>query len=348
MSTFRRLRPIGTREIIALAALAALFCWSLGLLLAPGGRHFFSSREWHVQPFFLAAHIISLHLFVQIYRMNFDAGAQKFDIPLGDTAAELKRVFSPSAFILAAVVSVPFSLMDFLYVTSSRYPKLGGGDALKSVDMLMWAIWAAEWFLNALIWVLMLGFLARSCWIIRRYRFKSPIEIVLHERHYRPLLRMSAQGATVLLGFSFVTVFYIWYTGGELTDYLGLAITAALLLVGFLAPWLMLKAKVDRGVQLEMVNLRQQLARDMERSRLVAPLHDRQPPHPLEHRLNEVLSMLRITYLEQRHGTIGQTEARAVMVRLLAPLVTIAWQFRQNANEVWANLGALMRGLGAN
>lgn len=343
--TSRRSRSIGTREVLALALVTALVCWFLGLLLAPDRKPFFYSREWHVQPFFLAAHIVALHLFVQVYRLNFNAGLNNFDIPHGDKIGELRRVFSPWACLLAALVSIPFSFMDFLYASSSSYPKLGGGDALKAVDVLMWGLWATEWFLNALIWVLMLGFLVRSCWVIQRYRFKFPIEVVLHERHYRPLLRMSAQGATVLLGFSFITVFYIWYTGGELTDYLGLAITAGLLLTGFVTPWLMLKAKIDRGVRLEMTKLRQQLARDMDRSRLVGPAHEKSPPHPLEHRLNEVLGMLRITYLEQRHGSIGQTEAREVMLRMLAPLVTVVWQFRQHAAEVWANLGGMIQSL---
>ena len=55
--------------------------------------------------------------------------------------------------------------------------------------------------------------------------------------------------------------------------------------------------------------------------------------------------MLRITFLEQRHGTIGNTEAKAVLLRLMAPMVTIAWQARQHSTEIWNGLGMALQDL---
>ncbi len=331
------------RGFLTLAMLVAAICWSLGLLLAPERKRFLTSPEWHYQPFYLAAHIVALNMFALVYRVNFSAGIAHFAIDPASPTAQLKHVFGPLAWIAAVGVAAPFAFLDLLYLYSDRYHRMSA-DGVRAIDLLMWGIWCAEWYLNAMIWIVLLGFLIKSCVLIRRYDFKSPIEVVLHERHYRPLLRMSTQGATILLGFSAATVIYIWYTGGELTDYIGLMITGALLIVGFVTPWLMLKSKVDRAVRQEMMQLRRQLALDMQRGRPDGQ-GDSERIRTLEHRLDEVLGMLRITYLEQRHDKIGETEAKAVMLRLLAPMATIAWQFRQHSMELWSNLGAMLRQL---
>src|SRR5260370_17007791 len=71
---------------------------------------------------------------------------------------------------------------------------------------------------------------------------------------------MSAQGASVVLFFGLVNAFYVWYAEGNLWDYIGLAITGLLLLVGFTPPWLKLKANVEREVDREMSRLQAKVA----------------------------------------------------------------------------------------
>ncbi|MEZ5853374.1 MAG: hypothetical protein R3D67_00990 [Hyphomicrobiaceae bacterium] len=96
---------------------------------------------------------------------------------------------------------------------SDAYERLGGSDTVLPVNYLMWVLWSLEWVLNAYIWVVLLAFLVQNSRAIRLYRFKAPIEIVLHDRHYKPFLQMSAHGATILLVFTLLTIAYIWYTG---------------------------------------------------------------------------------------------------------------------------------------
>lgn len=335
---------LSPRGFLTLALLVAAVCWTLGLSLAPDRRRFLTSPEWHFQPFYLATHIVVLNLFVMVYRVNFSAGLAHLAVDADEPPAELRQGFTPIALIGAALVAAPFCFLDYLYLYSDRYQRMSA-EGVRAIDLLMWGIWCAEWYLNAMIWIVLLGFLIKSCWVIHRYRFRSPIEVVLHERQYRPFLRMSAQGATILLGFSFAIVFYIWYTGGELTDYIGLMVTGGLLIVGFLTPWFMLKSKIDRAVRLEMVALRRKLAADMQRGGHRDEAGSGERIRTLEHRLDEVIGMLRIAYLEQRHDKIGQTEAKAVLLRLLAPMVTIAWQFRQHSLELWRNLGGILHDL---
>src|SRR5215470_2292667 len=59
----------------------SLSCWFLGLALAPSIQRFQASLEWHVQPLYLAAHLIALRLFVRLFMRNYVAGATQLDMP---------------------------------------------------------------------------------------------------------------------------------------------------------------------------------------------------------------------------------------------------------------------------
>ena len=188
--------------------------------------------------------------------------------------------------------------------------------------------------------------------------FKAPIELVVVERHYRPFLQMSAEGASIVLGFSAVTIFYLWYTGGELTDYVGLAITSSLLVVGFVPPWVLLRRKVRRAVEIETRTLRTAISAAMwrdakaRRAAASAKADGRSAPVPtaaegtasLEQRLEEALSLFRISYLEHLKLNLGGSEARAILLRLVAPAIGVAWQLTQNHQTLMPKLEGAMKG----
>jgi len=322
---------------VSLALVVAAATWLAGLALAPRIPAFLASPEWHFQPLYIAAHIVAVRLFVHVYTRGFERGIAYLDVPEHLSRTLVRGVLGfPGAFT-ALVVSMPFVALDFLYLFSDRYER-AGGDRVFPIDYLMWGIWSVEWFLNAFIWVVLVGFLVKTWWVIRNHPFRAPIEIVLHDRQYRPFLQMSAQGASIVLAFTIVTVAYIWYTGGELTDYAGLCITAMLLLVGFLPCWLLLKSKVHKAVERETLAMRRRLLRNLELAEAdaeaLAAAHDSRgsgtSARPLEHRLDAAVTILRISYLEGRHRNLGASEARAVAVRMLAPAATLAWQFAKS------------------
>ena len=158
----------------------------------------------------------------------------------------------------------------------------------------------------AFIWVQMLGFLFLTRWAVGEHDFRSPIEVVLLEKQYRPFLQMSAQGASIVLGFFLVNAVYVLYTGAETSDYIGVAITLLLLIVGFVPPWMQLTAKVDRAVKAEMAMLRRRLA-SSEAARAAHPTAGRRSTaQGVEDHLDEALVMLRISYLERLHCDLGQ------------------------------------------
>ncbi len=343
-----RVMPPHFGGTLAVAMGVALALWFAGLLLTPSTPAFLASHEWHFQPFYIAAHIIAVRLFVMAYTRGFARGVVHLAVPPPQIRTLIERVLGVPGALIALALALPFVALDFLYLFSDRYERMGGPDTVLPIDYLMWVVWSVEWFLNAFIWVVLVGFLIKTWWVVRTYPFRSPIEIVLHDKHYRPFLQMSTEGASIVFAFTIVTVAYIWYTGGELTDYVGLIITAVLLVVGFVPSWLLLKSKVHRAVEAETIAMRSRLLRNLELaetdSNASGGPRERERPatdiRALEHRLDAAVAILRISYLEGSHQSLGASEARAVLVRMLAPALSIGWQVAKTQGATLTSLQA--------
>ena len=345
-----RILPLGLAGFLALVTAIAAACWATGFWLASNRPGFLASPEWRFQPAYIAAHLITLRMFVALFTRNYRLGIARLNVPPDEALAGMHRILGPVGAACAFLIAVPFCASDFRYLNGPKYEKLDAAAPIQAIDYTMWGIWCAEWFLNAFIWVILVGFLLRNVRTLRDYQFIAPIETVLQDKHYRPFLRMSSQGATVVFGFGIMTALYITYTGGNITDYLGLAITGILLVVGFLAPWILLRRKVRSAVEDEQRRLQQGLMRGgggslahigvrdaSEQAALVPDLRG------VSDRLDYVVSYLRINHLERLHLKLGATEARAVAIRLLAPAATIAWQLAQNHKPLIEQLNRILQ-----
>jgi hypothetical protein len=339
LSPIDRIFPRDPIAFLMLVMALSIGCWLVGLALAPDLPLFLKSPEWLFQPFYIAAHFITLRLFINAFTSNFAAGASHLDVGEAEAVMGVPTLLGWGGALAALVIAAPFCWFDFAYLFSDRYEKMSGNEQVGTIDLVMWGIWSMEWFLNAFIWVVLVGFLVKNCVTISSYPFRAPIHTVLHDKHYRPFLQMSSQGATMVLGFSAVTVLYIWQTGGEMTDYLGLGITGALLMFGFIPPWMLLRNKVDNAVAAETARLRVAFANHARRA---WPVGEPASSEALEKRLEEALALLRISYLENLYGSLGQTEAKAIMLRLLAPAATIAWQASQNFGNISERLATML------
>jgi len=317
-----RIFPRRPREFLFVVAVLAVGCWAAGVSLAEDVHAFVTTPEWQLQPLYLAAHFITLRLFATMFTRNFMAGIAYLDMPPSKARHAIWLVLGPLGALAAVVIATPFCLYDYkaFYVDNA---KPGG---MSRLDQLLLGIWCVEWFLIAFIWVQLVGFLLLTRWAIREHNFRAPIEVVLHERQYRPFLQMSVQGATIVLGFFIVNAAYTWYTDAKLGDYIGVGVTLLLLVVGFIPPWVLLTAKVDRAVNAEMVSLRQRLADTGLRGEPLAGIAGApRSGKEVEQRLDEALVMLRISYLERLYRDLGNIEATSVMMRVGVPAVTIGY-----------------------
>jgi hypothetical protein len=324
-----RLLPARSAPFLVAVAGIAVGCWGIGFLLAGDKAGFLASREWQVQPLFLATHLVCLRLFVTCYTRNYLAGAARMDLAPGEATRMVQLILGPYGGLIALLVALPLCVSNLLYLQGPDYlqdaVKYGGGD-LALIDLFLWLIWCAEWILNAYIWVVLVSFLALTMWTLHRHHFRSTIEVLLHEKQYRPFLMMSAQGASVLLLFTAVNGFYVWYAEGVLTDYIGLGITGTLLLLGFGPPWMQLKGNVERAVNDEMARLQEQLVRSMSRRTEAVEDGKAVTTADLAERLDTALSVLRSMYLDRMHRELGKAEGKALLLKLLAPAGSVAWK----------------------
>jgi hypothetical protein len=325
-----------------LALLVSAACWALGLALAPDVTRFLRSPEWHIQPFYLAVHLVALRLFVQIVVRNYMAGAAHLDIPAERIAAGIRLVLGAPAMRAAVAIAAPLCFLDYRYLVSDRYEKLGADQQLHAIDYVMWGIWCAEWLLNAMIWVALAGFLALSYRALRTCRFRAPIATVVQEKLYRPFLQMSSQGASVVLGFTCVTAIYIWYAGGSASDFIGLGVTGVLLVAGFVPSWLLLNAKVKRTVREEIEALRRNVPAPVAGEKVLGAAAGDGRARSVEERLDEVVAMMRAWNLERLQLDLGRTEAQALAFRLAAPAATAGWQLYSNLQSILGKAGGVL------
>jgi hypothetical protein len=250
LSLVDRWLPARPASFLAVVAAGAAGCWLLGLALATDRARFLGSRDWQIQPLYLATHFVVLRLFVTAYAANFVAGCRRLTIEHADARRRLEIALGGWGWLAAVVFAAPFAYCDYLYLIDPGFIEAGESSgppgALGAADWLLGAIWTIEWVVNAYVWAIVLGFLAMTMRVLRQHRFREPLEVVLGERHYRPFLMMSAQGASIVLGFTIVSGIYVWHAQGEATDYLGLWVTAGLLVLCFVPPWMRLKNGIAR------------------------------------------------------------------------------------------------------
>jgi hypothetical protein len=199
-------------------------------------------------------------------------------------------------------------------------------DTVGAADLLMWGIWTLEWLINAYIWVLLLGFLALTMHILRTHRFRDPVEVVLHQKQYRPFLLMSGQGASIVLGFAAANALYVWFAQGTITDYIGITVTILLLVLGFCPPWLQIKSSVEKVVNGEIYRLQEGLIAE-HRHQAVLAKQGVLCGLDMNTRVSEALVILRIDYLERLSRQLGRNEGLTLLLKLLAPLATVGWRF---------------------
>ncbi len=296
-------------------------CWALGLALATDVRAFLASREWQIQPLYLAVHFVTLRLFATAFVRSFLAGIGHLDIAEAAARHRMWLVIGPLGALAAAALATPFCVFDYGVLAD---PATGEGVG-PAADWLLFGMWCAEWLVMAFVWVMVVGYMLLTHWAVSGHRFRAMIEVVLHDRQYRPFLQMSVQGATIVLGFWIVNILYVWYSGGALSDYTGAAVTLVLVVVGFLPPLVELRGKVSRAVSEEMASLRRRLDRLITRGAPAAAGAAPATVRELEERLDEAIVMLRISYLEKLYAELGQSEAIDIVVKLLVPITTVAW-----------------------
>src|SRR5262249_24652941 len=97
-----RLLPRQPRAFLIAVGLLTVACWAAGLALADDLYAFLRSREWQVQPLYLAAHFVTLRLFTTMFTRNYLAGVVHLDMPTAHPRRGIHLGVGPPGTLLGA------------------------------------------------------------------------------------------------------------------------------------------------------------------------------------------------------------------------------------------------------
>ena len=322
-----KLLPGKPKPYVMVALAIPVACWLLGFALAGDRMRFLASHDWQAQPLFFTVHLVVLRLFVTAYTRHFLDGLAFLEPEAQGIVKHMRRVLALPGFVTSLVLAAPLVYLDLAYLTGPEF--FASGDAqgtlhhIAASDYVLAALWSAEWLATTSVWVVLGGYAILTVRVIERFQFTAPLETVLHERHYRPFLRMSAQGASILFGYTAAYALYVWYTKGVASDYIGLWVTAGLLVFSFVPPWMRLKTRIARMVRDTSHEMQVHVIAARE---LAKAVDDGKPTYTLDEvgaRVDVALAMLRLDHLEHLYRDLGRSEGQAILLRLLAPVATI-------------------------
>jgi hypothetical protein len=237
-------------------------------------------------------------------------------------------VLGPIAVLAACVVTAPLVVIDVAYLQGEYLKEnhaLGPGGTLGAADWLLVVAWTVEWIVNVYLWAVIVGSLVLTLSVLRQHAFRDPIERVLREKQYRPFLLMNAHGATLTLIFAAATIGYIAVAKGAASDYIGLWVTGGLVVLGFVPPYVVLKSRIGAVVQEEAAKLGTSLDRSTKALASAERKHDDELAD-VSARVALTLDMVRIDHLTRLHEELGKSEAQGLVLKLLVPAATGAWQ----------------------
>ena len=319
--------PGQPRPYVAVALAIPVAFWIVGFLLAPDRGRFLRSHDWQAQPLFFTVHLVVLRLFVTAYTKHFLDGLAFLEPAAQSVRQGIRRILGFPGFATSLLLATPLIYLDLVYLTGPDF--FASNDAqgtlnhVAASDYFLAALWSAEWIATTSVWVVLGGYAILTIRAIERFKFTAPLETILHERHYRPFLRMSAQGASILFGYTAAYAFYVWYTKGVTSDYIGLWVTAGLLVFSFVPPWMRLKTRLARMVRDTSHEMQVHVIAAREHAKSV---DDGKATYTLDEvgaRVDVALAMLRLDHLEHLYRDLGRSEGQAILLRMLAPVATI-------------------------
>src|SRR5262245_5715830 len=116
-----RFLPARPAPFVAAALCIAVACWVAGFLLAADKDRFLMTREWQIQPLYLATHLLILRLFVTAYVRNFLEGCGYLTIAPGVAERRIRTVLGPIGIACALALAAWFVWSDcIVYLRSAK------------------------------------------------------------------------------------------------------------------------------------------------------------------------------------------------------------------------------------
>ncbi len=329
-----RLMPGGVVAYFAVAIAICTGVWILGLVLRiieRGGdwlvivESFLRSREWQLQPLLLFVHLLCLRLFKSIYGRHFDGAFKHVAVPREKLEAASRWFFGFRANFGALAIAAPFmAYRAFVYFPSDRlltdYDLASrGGEA-----GLLLVLWLIEWLMfGYYMWLIVVGaVLMRK--ILRAHDFRESVDLVLADRHYRPLFGVTSRSTTLVVFFGLLHAGYIAYTAATWGEYAGLIALGVAVCLSFFLTWAAVRADLGAQVRAAVQSLEKSYRSTRDKLATMPDIQGIEDDiQRVQMQLKMQLALQQLDYLVTKFESVGRRELLGLMFRAVSPVGSV-------------------------
>lgn len=231
-------------KIVGLSILLSGLLWLLGFYLAIDKSAFTRNHSALYQVFWFPFHILLAYFSILVYKKA-AFGAHFKDISIKSILQDLKK--NTRAVLVSLLLVIPFMLQDFIEgysLIEEHFATMGN-----AYWVIVGPIWTIEWLMLAVIWSRVLATVRLTVnTYTPKYVDEHLDELLILERQ-SPLLQAGVENALINLLYALSTIAYIEFTGGQSSDYQTTFISAALVLISFLASFFFVRMRVNDALE---------------------------------------------------------------------------------------------------
>lgn len=340
------LLPSGVKKYFITAFVVCTCVWLIGLglrLTVLGFENipheiweFIKDRQWQMQPLLLLVHFVCLRLFKGIYSRNFDKAFVHLDIRKPELNRYKRWFLGHRVNLFALALASPFIIWEIVEFATAAdfYTTIFGADSayLGKVDLaarnaeagFLLTLWIFEWMMYGYYCYLMLSgaVIVRS--ILKQHDFKEAVDLVLTERHYRPLFNVTAQAGSLVFFFGLMHAGYMFYTKSTWNDAAGMILLVVLLGVAFSTTWSAVRSELKSQVfgALEELEKSYRTARIKLATMVDVPgIED--DIQRIQVQLKMQLALQQMDYLLTKYESLGRKEFLGLVFKMLAPVGSV-------------------------
>ena len=263
----------------------------------------------------------------------FDRAFKHLDVSKAELNRSKRWFLGHRVNFMALGLALPFIVWEVVafIVSKDFYQTVFGPDSpyLAKIDPdsrnaevgFLLTLWIFEWMMYGYYCYLMISgaFVVRK--ILKQHDFKESVDLVLTERHYRPLFTVTAHAGSLVFFFGLMHAGYMFYTKTSWNDGAGMMTLVVLLGVAFTMTWSAVRGEL-KG---EVFGALEELEKSYRRARSkLATMRDvpgiEDDIQRIQVQLKMQLALQQLDYLQTKYESLGRKEFLGLIFKMLAPV----------------------------
>lgn len=231
-------------NIAIVSFIAILLFFGLGYLLAPNKHSFLTNKNWLYQLAWFPLHTLLAYWSIVIFKRGIEEKEYK-RIRTFQLLSDFKKYKKINT--ISLLIATPFIIEDIIEGLESF--NLYFSDLGYSSLIMIGPVWFIEWLALGVIWTRVI-FLAVTT--LQRYntRYVSKnLFSILNNPSANPILVAGEKNALLNLIYGLSSLGYIFFCGGEKSDFQTVTISALLVLTSFLTSFFAIRIQIEKALE---------------------------------------------------------------------------------------------------